>query len=101
MSLGTVQHREPKITRVSVGSTEVSHALRAHARGFLVRCQEFEELRLAFESGETADSSDFLVLRVNDTYWEEDVYSGGETWTLYLRAPDVASPVGVTVLEWL
>ena len=101
MSLGTVQKNTPLITRVAVDATEDSVTLREQTRAFLIRCQDFGDVRVAFVATETADSGDYLVLRTNDTYWEDDVYSAGEAWVIYLRAPNVSSgTVGVTVLEW-
>jgi hypothetical protein len=98
--LGTVQKSQPIITRVAVDATEDSHTLRQDTRSFTVQCQEFEEIRVAFASGETADSSDYIVLRPNCSLTEDDVYSVGEDWVIYLRAPNVVSAVGVAVLEW-
>lgn len=100
MAYGTVQKVAPKITRVSVSSTETSHTFTAQMRAFTVRCQETEELRCSWESGETSDSSDYLTLYVGDTWWEEDVAPIGSEWVLYLRAPNASGSVGVTVMEW-
>jgi hypothetical protein len=88
----------PKITRVSVGTTETSHTFRSHLKAFLVRCQSDVDIRFAWESGETADSSDYVLLKEGEVYWEDDLYSGGNQWVIYLKS--TSGTVGVSVLEW-
>lgn len=100
-SLGTVQKSQPLVTVVAVDSTEDSHTLRQHTRAFQIRCNDWDHLRIAWVSGETADSSDYFVLNPGEVWWEDDVYSVGEDWVIYLRAPDVTSgTTNVSILEW-
>lgn len=100
MSLGRTPKAKPLVSVVSVDATEDSHTLREHARAFQVRCNDFEQLRIAFVSGETADGGDYFVLNPGEVWWEDDLSAGGAPWTLYLRAPDAASAVDVSILEW-
>lgn len=88
----------PKITRVSVGTTETSHTFRAHTKAFTVKCQTDVAIRAAWESGETADSSDYILINANETWFEDWVYSGGKQLVLYLKS--TSGTVGVTVMEW-
>lgn len=92
----------PVITRVALtDDVQSSHTFAAHMRSFTVRCQEWEELRVAWLTGETADDKKYLVMRAGDTYTEDGVYTAGQAMTIYLRAPAVSSgTTGVTVLEW-
>ena len=98
MSLDTVLKHDPLITRVSVGTSETSHTFRTYLRGFMVKCQSAVDIRAALESGETADSSDYIPINAGETWWEDDVYSGGQQWVLYLKS--TSGTVGVTVMEW-
>lgn len=98
VSLGTILKRDPLITRVSVGTSETFHTFRTHLRGFTVKCQDEVAIRAAWESGETADTKDYILINANETWWEDDVYSGGKQWVLYLKS--TSGTVGVTVMEW-
>ncbi len=102
MALGTVQRGTPLITSVDVGTTETSHTFRAHIRGYQIHCNEFEDIRWAWGSADTANGGDYQLLRAGAYVWEDDVYSGGEEWVIYLKAPDVVlGTVEVSIQEWL
>jgi hypothetical protein len=101
VALGTVQKNTPLVTVVAVGNTETSHTLRTFTRAFQVSCNDDEALRIGWNSGDTDDNGDYWVLRSGAYWWEDDVYSGGAQWTIYLEATDLAAgTVDVAIQEW-
>jgi hypothetical protein len=94
--------RSPLITVLTVvTSGETSHVLREGTYALLVSCNEPDEIRLAWTTGQVdSGTGNWILLRVGDSYYEEDIFVDPNIRTLYLRVNAGSTTRKVAVLEW-
>jgi hypothetical protein len=96
---------------VAVSNTvETAHEFRSGTQAFTLKCNEFENIRISWQTGEvTSGSGDWMLLYPGETYWEDEITLGvmpgmagqGEVnESIYLHAPDASASVDVAIKEW-
>jgi len=87
----------PTITNLSapVANTEVSHALQANVKKFLIRSRLRATIQFAFVS--TESGTKFITMKPNTSYYEQDLKLSGVT--LYLQTTVAGNTI--EILEWV
>jgi hypothetical protein len=102
VGLNELAKHEPLITVVDVGTTEVPFTMRQHIRGFMIKPEEYQDIRVAWASGETTNSGRYFLLKPNEAYWHDHVYVGATPFIVYLKAPNAgAGTTRVAIEEWM
>lgn len=101
MSLGELQKHDPLIVVKDVGTSEVSHTFRENIRGFMLKPEEYQDIRVAWVATETAASGDYFLLKPNEAYWHDHTFMGAGPFTVYLLAPNAGGgTTRVAIEEW-
>ena len=96
----------PKITVVSVtnsASGQSTHQLQEGCKAFTVICNEFELIRVAWETGQVGSASgNWFILYPRESYTVNGLHIAPDNHdTLYMNAPSASAAVDVAVIEWL
>jgi len=93
----------PSVTVVSVtnnSSSETSFTFQDRTKSFTIICNEFELLRISWQTGEVGSASgDWFLLYPREDYTEDSCMTGIAK-KIYMNAPNAAAAVDVAVIEW-